>query len=84
MSIVSVGAISSILSHHRLGNVDWKVVKITVPASVIGVGAGSLVATHLPGGDLRWIFCGFLIVIAARMLLREKSPAQRSRNCIGR
>jgi uncharacterized membrane protein YfcA len=75
MSIVSVGSISSILSHHRLGNVDWRVVKTTVPASVIGVGAGSLVATHLPGDSLRWIFCTFLIVIAARMLLPAKSTA---------
>lgn len=75
MAIVSVGSISSILSHHRLGNVDWRLVKTTVPASVIGVGAGSLIATHLPGNALRWIFCGFLVIIAARMLLPEKLRA---------
>jgi uncharacterized protein len=78
MSIVSVGSISSILSHHRLGNVDWRVVKTTVPASVIGVGVGSIVATHLPGGALRWIFCAFMIVIAARMLFPEKTLAHRA------
>jgi uncharacterized protein len=77
MSIVSVGSISSILSHHRLGNVDWQLVKTTVPASVIGVGAGSLAATHLPGDALRWIFCGFLIIIAIRMLLPERPRAHR-------
>ncbi len=38
--------------------------------------AGSLVATHLPGDALRWIFCGFLIVIAARMLLPETLRAR--------
>lgn len=48
-----------------------------LPASVIGVGAGagSLVATHLPGDALRWIFCGFLAIIAATMLLPEKVRA---------
>ena len=78
MSIVSVGSISSIISHHRLGNVDWSVVRTTVPASVIGVAAGSLVATHLPGDSLRWVFCTFLIIIAAKMLLPAKSPAHRA------
>ena len=78
MSIVSVGSLSSILSHHRLGNVDWQLVKITVPASVIGVAAGSIAATHLPGEALRWIFCGFLIVIAAKMLLPERPRVRTS------
>ncbi|HEY6832130.1 MAG TPA: sulfite exporter TauE/SafE family protein [Pseudolabrys sp.] len=74
MAIVSVGSISSIVSHHRLGNVDWKLVRITVPASLIGVVLGSLAASHLPGEALKWIFCTFLVVIAIKMLL----PAKRT------
>ncbi len=78
MAIVSVGSISSIVTHHRLGNVDWRLVKTTVPASLTGVAIGSIVATHLTGGTLRSIFCGFLIVIAARMLLPEKTRADKA------
>jgi uncharacterized membrane protein YfcA len=73
MAIVSVGSVSSIVSHHRLGNVDWKLVRITVPASLIGVVLGSLAASHLPGAALKWIFCSFLVVIAVKMLLPAKS-----------
>jgi uncharacterized protein len=72
MAIVSVGSISSILSHHRLGNVDWTLVRTTVPASLVGMGLGSLAASHLPGAALKWIFCTFLAVIAVRMLLPVK------------
>ena len=75
MAIVSVGSVSSIVSHHRLGNVDWKLVRITVPASLIGVVLGSLAASHLPGAALKWIFCSFLVVIAIKMLLPAKSTA---------
>lgn len=78
MAIVSVGSISSIVTHHRLGNVDWRLVKTTVPASLIGVALGSVAATHLTGDTLRSIFCGFLIVIAARMLLPEKKRADKA------
>jgi uncharacterized membrane protein YfcA len=79
MAIVSVGSISSISSHHRLGNVDWGLVKTTVPGSLVGVAAGSLFASHLPGAALRWIFCTFLIVIAVKMLLPEKKrPANHA------
>jgi uncharacterized membrane protein YfcA len=72
MAIVAVGSVSSVISHSRLGNVDWPVVKQTVPASLVGVALGSLVASHLPGTYLKWIFCAFLIVIAVRMLMPVK------------
>jgi uncharacterized membrane protein YfcA len=53
-------------------------VKTTVPASVIGVGAGSLVATHLPGDALRWIFCGFLAApFGARLASRVPTGVLR-------
>ena len=76
MAIVAVGSVSSVVSHHRLGNVDWTLVKTTVPASLVGVVLGSLAVSHLPGSWLRWIFCVFLLVIAYRML--RKQPVQTS------
>lgn len=78
MAIVAVGSVSSVWSHHRLGNVDWALVKVTVPASLIGVAAGSLVASRLPGGVLKWIFCAFLLLIAVRMLLPQKVQAEKA------
>lgn len=74
MAVVGVGAVSSVYSHHRLGNIDWSIVRTTLPASLVGVALGSLVASHLPGPALRWIFAAFLVFIGLRMLL-AKSPA---------
>lgn len=78
MAIVAVGSVSSVWSHHKLGNVDWGLVKVTVPASLVGVALGSLVASRLPGDWLKWIFCAFLIVIAVRMLLPQKTQADNA------
>lgn len=68
MAIVTLGALSSVASHHRLGNVDWQTVRRMVPFSVAGVVAGSLLASHMPALALRWVLCLFQLVIAWRML----------------
>ena len=75
MAVVSVGSISSVRSHSRRGNVDWGVVKTTVPASLLGVTVGSLFASYLPGDMLRVIFAVLLVVIALRMLGKPKLSA---------
>ncbi|WP_313273889.1 sulfite exporter TauE/SafE family protein [Stenotrophomonas sp.] len=67
MGIVAIGSVSSAISHHRLGNVDWRVVKLTVPFGLVGMAAGSLVAPHLPASALQWIFAGFLVFVAIGM-----------------
>lgn len=68
MAIVSVGSVSSVLSHHRLGNIDWATVRVIVPFSVVGVICGGLVAGRLSGDTLKWVFCSFLAFIALHML----------------
>jgi uncharacterized membrane protein YfcA len=68
MAVVTVGSISSIFSHHRLGNVDWHLVGIIIPAGLVGVSVGSVFASHLPGIALKWIFSLFLLYIALKML----------------
>lgn len=68
MAVVSVGSVSSVLSHHRKGNVNWRVARTTIPASLIGIALGSTVAAQLSGVMLRALFCAFLIYIAIRML----------------
>lgn len=81
MAVVAVGALSSVYSHHRLGNIDWRIVWTTLPASLVGVALGSVVASHLPGQALRWIFAAFLAFIGLRMLLARSltssTPAEQ-------
>ncbi|MBP2228026.1 putative membrane protein YfcA [Azospirillum agricola] len=68
MAVVAVTSVSSVLSHHRLGNVDWRVFRTTILASLAGVALGSVVATHLPAAALRLAVGGFLLYTAWRMI----------------
>ncbi len=68
MAVVAVTSVSSVLSHHRLGNVLWPVFRVTILASVTGVVVGAAVATHLPAAALRLVVGVFLLFTAWRML----------------
>lgn len=84
MGIVTIGSVSAVASHHRMGNVDWSLFRRIVPFSLIGLLLGSALVTVLPPLALRVIFAAFLVYIAARMLrgpkpgavAAEPSPAQ--------
>lgn len=59
-SIVLTG-LSSAWAHHRRGAVLWPTVAWLVPGLVLGGALGSLLATRLEGGWLRWliaVYCG--------------------------
>lgn len=73
MAVVAVTSVSSVLSHHRLGNVDWSVFRTTILASLLGVALGSAAATHLPAQALRAVVGAFLLYTAWRML-RAQPP----------
>ncbi len=77
MAVVSVGSVSSVLSHHRKGNVDWRLVRITTPASLIGITLGTVTAAHLPAAALRVLFCAFLVFISLRMLRDRKAATEK-------
>lgn len=68
MAVVAVTSVSSVASHHRLGNVEWPVFRTTILASLAGVALGSAVATHLPAAALRLVVGGFLLYTAWRMV----------------
>ena len=79
MGIVTIGSLSAVTAHHRMGNVDWALFRRIVPFSLIGLLAGSALVTVLPPMALRVIFAAFLVFIAARMLRgRKPSPGAGS------
>lgn len=67
MAVVALTSVSSVLSHHRLGNVEWAVFRTTILASLAGVALGSAIAAHLPAAALRVVVAGFLLYTAWRM-----------------
>lgn len=70
-------SISSALSHHRRGAVDWYIVKQIVPGILIGTFLGTMIASRLTTGFLQAFFCVFLYAVATQMILNKKPKASR-------
>jgi uncharacterized membrane protein YfcA len=70
-------SISSFMSHHRRGAVDWTIVKRIVPGILIGTFLGTFVASKLSNGFLKGFFCVFLYAVATQMILNKKPKASR-------
>ena len=71
-------SISSFMSHHRRGAVEWAAVRRIAGGIVGGTFGGTWIAAGLSTGWLKWFFAGFLIVVAAQMLLDFKPKPSRT------
>lgn len=76
-------SISSFMSHHKHGAVEWVIVKRIVPGILIGTFLGTFVASRLSTGFLKAFFCFFLYAVATQMLLNKKPKATRELPEIG-
>lgn len=70
-------SISSFMSHHRRGAVEWAIVRRIVPGILIGTFLGTVVASRLSTGFLKGFFCVFLYSVATQMILNKKPKAAR-------
>ncbi|QQG66241.1 sulfite exporter TauE/SafE family protein [Desulfobulbus oligotrophicus] len=70
-------SISSFMSHHRRGAVEWRIVKQIVPGILIGTFAGTFIAAQLSTNFLKAFFCVFLYAVATQMLLNKKPTSTR-------
>ena len=70
-------SISSFMSHHRRGAVNWDIVKSIVPGILLGTFFGTFVAAKLSTGFLKGFFCVFLYTVATQMLFNKKPKASR-------
>jgi len=70
-------SISSFMSHHKRGAVDWGIVKQIAPGILIGTFAGTFIASRLSTGFLKAFFCLFLYSVATQMLLNKKPKPSR-------
>ncbi len=65
-------AISSVLAHHRQGNILWvKVVRLT-PGIIFGAILGAIIADKINSDNLRFIFISYLIYVSLQMALSKK------------
>lgn len=71
-------SISSVLAHHRLNSVLWDKVLALGPGIMVGAAIGAVVADHLSGGVLRFLFIIYLIGVGVQMALQLKpKPGQQ-------
>lgn len=59
----------AVLAYRRLGaRIDLKLVGLLVAGFAVGGVGGAQLAQWLPGRELRWLFCAYLLVAAVRAL----------------
>jgi uncharacterized membrane protein YfcA len=74
LSTIIVTSTASLYAHHRLGVVDWPVVKQLVPSFLVGSLLGSVVADSLPTDLFKTLFAFFPLWVAFQMI-KPYSPA---------
>ncbi|MGZ5008095.1 MAG: sulfite exporter TauE/SafE family protein [Methylobacter sp.] len=71
-------SISAVLAHHRLNSVVWHKVLALAPGIMIGAAIGSVIADHISGNVLRFIFIVYLLSVGVQMALQLKpKPGQK-------
>lgn len=70
-------SITSMREHHKLGNIDWAIVRIMAPGLVIGAAFGSGFAAQLPTRPLVLIFTAIVLYAAGQMIIGFKPHASR-------
>jgi len=77
MASIVFTSVSSFMSHHKHGAVEWTIVKRIVPGILIGTFCGSYIAAMLSTGFLKGFFCVFLYYVATQMVLDKKPKPSR-------
>ncbi len=78
LATIVLTSISSIWAHHRLNSVLWDKVFTMGPGIMVGAAAGAIVADHISGGILRFIFIIYLLCVGVQMALQLKpKPGQQ-------
>ena len=71
-------SVSSVLAHHRLNSMLWHKVLTLGPGIMVGAAIGAVVADHIAGGVLRFIFIIYLLCVGVQMALQLKpKPGQQ-------
>lgn len=71
LATIIATSISSVRSHHKKGAVDWPLLKRWAPGVVVGVIAGTWLASLLHGHALTVMFSILAFIVALRMLFSK-------------
>jgi uncharacterized membrane protein YfcA len=68
---VSANAFANLIPHARAGNVKWPCAAVFAVAGVLGAAAGALLARHVDGQHLLFLFGLVMLAVAAGMFWRR-------------
>ncbi|MDP1774357.1 MAG: sulfite exporter TauE/SafE family protein, partial [Methylobacter sp.] len=72
LATIILTSVFSVLAHHRLNSVLWPKVLALGPGIMVGAALGSVIADHISGSLLRFIFTVYLLVVGVQMALQIK------------
>ena len=73
LGVIVFTSISSIRSHMKLNNVDFKVIKLWIPGIIIGSILGSFFTSNINGDILVVIFVSLLFLVSLQMLFQRNT-----------
>lgn len=76
LSIILVTVSSSLYSHHKLKNIDWKISIKIFPAILVGSFLGSFISKELATKTLQIIFSAYVVLVAFKMLVDVNIEAE--------
>ncbi len=84
MATIVFTSLASLRAHHKLGGVDWIIVRRMTPGIVIGTFLATVIARYIPTFPLAIIFVCFLFYMATTMLFSwQPKPTRQMPGPIG-
>lgn len=75
MLAIACQSVTSVIAHNKRGNVDWQVLRTTLPGGVIGIILGVSFTSTLSGDVLRVIFALFILLSASRLIFDKSKTS---------
>ncbi len=69
LAVIIPTAVTGVLKHHQLRQVDWQLAAMLAPAAIAGGFIGPWLTTKLASPELQRIFGVFLILVGLRLVL---------------
>ncbi len=72
LAVIIPTAITGVLKHHQLRQVDWTLAATLAPTAILGGLIGPWLTTKLGSPELQRLFGGFLVLVGLRLLFLPK------------
>ena len=77
LATIIVTSARSVHAHHKLGSVDFKIIKDWAPWLIVGVAAGVVLARYMDGRSMKWVFSIGVFLMGVHFLRPLIKPKQQ-------